>query len=208
MKIGVSRAQTHISSVRMLLGSFLIALCGLSAQRASAADPASLAYTGPLRIGVGDSVFLEARLLDETGNPIVGRGVDFTLGAQGLNPQYCQHEVTDGTGACICAIAIVSQDVGPSLIKLAFRGDGTYASSDVHQTVTIISDSGGEGNTPSDIGGGKGGASNNDSIDPGGGAGDDGPGCATGGGPGTALSLGLVALTLRLRRKRALATLV
>ena len=82
-------------------------------------------YTGPTLIANSRGVTLSAALKEDGAVPIPGRTVTLTQGT-GLGAQSCTG-LTDATGTAGCAIAGVSQALGPDGVFASFAGDGFYS---------------------------------------------------------------------------------
>jgi alpha-tubulin suppressor-like RCC1 family protein len=88
------------------------------------AAPATVMYTGT-KLSAGDGpATMSGVLTDDRNAPITGRTLMLTLGS-GATAQSCSG-TTDATGAASCAIASVTQPVGPGSVTVAFAGDGFY----------------------------------------------------------------------------------
>ena len=75
---------------------------------------------------------LSGRLLEDDGPPVIGRTVDFTLGAQACSG------VTDASGVASCTVA-VSSALGTSIpITANFAGDAFYLPSSDTATAIVF----------------------------------------------------------------------
>jgi FtsP/CotA-like multicopper oxidase with cupredoxin domain len=91
-----------------------------------------LTYTGPTVILNGSNATLSAQLLEDDSPAVVGRTVDFTLGAQACAG------VTDGSGIASCIIP-VSSELGTSIpITANFAGDAFYLPSSDADTAIVF----------------------------------------------------------------------
>jgi M6 family metalloprotease-like protein len=85
----------------------------------------TLAYTGEITADYSDPAVGSAVLTDtETGQPLVGRAVDITIGTQSTDPD----PLTDGAGTATGSITI-DQPSGSVDVTASFGGDGTYLAS-------------------------------------------------------------------------------
>ncbi len=89
-------------------------------------EEAVIQYTGPTLIANGRGVTLSAVMKEDAVTPIVGRTITLTQGT-GLGAQSCAG-LTDATGRASCAIAAVSQPLGPGSVLASFTSDGFYSS--------------------------------------------------------------------------------
>jgi FtsP/CotA-like multicopper oxidase with cupredoxin domain len=91
-----------------------------------------LTYTGPTVILNGANATLSAQLLEDDSPPVVGRTVNFTLGAQACSG------TTNATGIASCTIA-VSSGLGTSIpITATFTGDAFYLPSADADTAIVF----------------------------------------------------------------------
>lgn len=91
-----------------------------------------LTYIGPTVILNGSNVTLSGQLLEDDGPPVVGRTVNFTLGAQACSG------ATNGSGIASCAVA-VSSGLGTSIpITANFAGDAFYLPSSDADTAIVF----------------------------------------------------------------------
>jgi hypothetical protein len=91
-----------------------------------------LTYTGPTVILNGANATLSAQLLEDDSPPVIGRTVNFTLGAQACSGP------TDGAGIASCTIA-VSSALGASIpITANFAGDAFYLPSSDADTAIVF----------------------------------------------------------------------
>ena len=79
----------------------------------------TLGYTGPLSSGPSKTITLQAHLVDEYGQPVVGRKVDFSLGNQSAVG------TTDSSGSASVDIKL-SQKPGTYPLSATFSADGKY----------------------------------------------------------------------------------
>jgi hypothetical protein len=80
------------------------------------------AYTGPLSSLPSKDITLKASLVDQLNQPVVGRTVLFTLGAQSISA------ITDGSGVATATIKL-NQKKGDYTVSAAFAGDTMYTAS-------------------------------------------------------------------------------
>jgi hypothetical protein len=95
-------------------------------------------YTGATATVDGTSVTLSGVLTTGTSSsptPIASQPVVLTLGT-GSTAQSCT-ATTSATGAASCAIATVSQTVGPVPVSITYAGNSYYAPSGASATVTV-----------------------------------------------------------------------
>jgi hypothetical protein len=90
-----------------------------------------LTYTGPTVILNGGLVTMTATLVEDDGPPVVGKTVDFTLGAQGCSG------VTDASGIASCGI-VVAGALGPKPITATFVEDTFYKGSSDSDSAIIF----------------------------------------------------------------------
>jgi FtsP/CotA-like multicopper oxidase with cupredoxin domain len=91
-----------------------------------------LTYVGPTVILNGSSATLSGQLLEDDGPPVVGRTVDFTLGAQGCSGP------TNASGIASCSVA-VNSGLGTSIpITANFAGDAFYLPSSDADTAIVF----------------------------------------------------------------------
>ena len=88
------------------------------------------AYTGPLKSLPSKNVTLTASLVDELGQPVVGRGVTFTLGSQTISA------ATNGSGVATATIKL-NQKQGSYTVSVDFAGDAMYLLSSNSATFVI-----------------------------------------------------------------------
>jgi FtsP/CotA-like multicopper oxidase with cupredoxin domain len=95
-------------------------------------ETTTLEYIGPTVILNGANATLSARLLEDDSPPVVGRTVDFTLGAQACSGN------TNGSGVASCTVA-VSSPLGASIpITANFAGDAFYLPSADSATAIVF----------------------------------------------------------------------
>ena len=95
-------------------------------------ETTTLEYIGPTVILNGASATLSARLLEDDSPPVIGRTVDFTLGAQACSG------TTNGSGVASCAV-VVSSALGTSIpITANFAGDAFYLPSSDTATAIVF----------------------------------------------------------------------
>jgi FtsP/CotA-like multicopper oxidase with cupredoxin domain len=94
-------------------------------------ETTTLNYTGPTVILGGASATLSAIVLEDDGPPVIGRTVDFTLGAQACSG------VTDGSGVASCSI-LVGSPLGSVPITATFAGDAFYFGSSDADTAIVF----------------------------------------------------------------------
>lgn len=82
--------------------------------------PTSLVYTGPNQGDLGDPLTVSAKLLDSSGNPLVGQQVSFSL-----NMSNCSAP-TDPTGTATCVVTPPGP-VGPGNFFVNFQGTPAWA---------------------------------------------------------------------------------
>src|SRR2546425_5846444 len=99
-------------------------------------EEAVIQYTGPSLIANSRGVTLSAVLKEDGAAPITGRTVTLTQGT-GLGVQSCAG-VTDVTGSASCAIASVSQPLGPGSVVPSFTGHGLYLPASATGTTLIF----------------------------------------------------------------------
>ena len=87
-------------------------------------------YTGPVKSGPSKQVTFSASLVDELGQPVVGRTVTFTLGTQTVSAATSSSGVAAGT-------VKLNQKKGSYIVSASFAGDGKYTSSANAQSFTI-----------------------------------------------------------------------
>jgi PKD repeat protein len=80
------------------------------------------AYTGPLSSLPSKNVTLTASVVDEFGQPVVGRTVHFQLGTQSINAS------TNGSGVATATIKL-TQKKGTVNVSASFSGDSMYTGS-------------------------------------------------------------------------------
>ena len=90
----------------------------------------AIGYTGMLKSLPSKQVTLSASLVDELGQPVVGRTVTFTLGTQTASA------ATSSSGVATASIKL-SQKKGTYIVGASFAGDGKYTSSANAQSFTI-----------------------------------------------------------------------
>jgi hypothetical protein len=91
-------------------------------------------YTGPTTADFDDTFTATATLTEDGGAPIVGRTVDFKLGA-GTGSESCSGP-TDPSGTASCPLT-PNEAAGSYPIVASFAGDGFYSPSSDSQTFTI-----------------------------------------------------------------------
>jgi hypothetical protein len=79
----------------------------------------------------GGNATLSARLLEDDGPAVVGRTVNFTLGAQACNG------VTNASGVASCGVP-VSSALGPQTVTSNFAGDAFYLPSSDSDSVIVF----------------------------------------------------------------------
>jgi hypothetical protein len=89
----------------------------------------TLSYTGALQSLPSKYVSLSASLVDEYGQPVVGRLVTFALMAEDGSVLETATATTDAAGSAATTM-LVKQKPGSYLIKAEFAGDVMYSSSD------------------------------------------------------------------------------
>jgi FtsP/CotA-like multicopper oxidase with cupredoxin domain len=94
-------------------------------------ETTTLQYTGPTVILNGSNATMSALLLEDDTPPVVGRTVDFTLGAQACSG------VTNAGGVASCVIPVASV-LGSVPITAAFAGDAYYLPSDDADTAILF----------------------------------------------------------------------
>jgi hypothetical protein len=87
-------------------------------------EEAVIQYTGPTLIANNRGVTLSAVLKEDSVTPVLGRTITLTQGT-GPGAQSCAG-LTDVSGSASCAIAGVSQPLGPGSVVASFTGDGFY----------------------------------------------------------------------------------
>jgi len=87
-------------------------------------EEAVIQYTGPTLVANRRGVTLSAVMKEDGVTPILGRTITLTQGT-GLGAQSCAG-LTDATGRASCAIAGVSQPLGPGSVFASFTSDGFY----------------------------------------------------------------------------------
>jgi hypothetical protein len=87
-------------------------------------------YTGPNKALPSKNVTLSATVVDDQGQPVAGRTVTLTLGAQTISAN------TDSSGVASATIKI-NQKKGTYPVTAAFAGDGKYVGSSDTQTFLI-----------------------------------------------------------------------
>jgi hypothetical protein len=90
----------------------------------------STGYVGDLSAKQNKQVTVSASVVDELGQPVVGRTVQFTLGAQSATA------ATNSSGIATTSIRL-NQKKGTYSVTASFAGDGKYTSSANAQTFTI-----------------------------------------------------------------------
>jgi PKD repeat protein len=90
----------------------------------------TIAYTGPLKSLPSKNITLAASLVDELGQPVVGRTVAFALGSQTASA------ATNSSGVASVTIKL-NQKQGTYPVSAGFAGDGKYVASLNSQTFTI-----------------------------------------------------------------------
>lgn len=104
----------------------------------------NISVSAPAFIAAGGSVSASIVLIGADNIPLGGRSVTLTIGS-GAAGQSCT-AITDANGAAICAIANVSQPLGPDLsIKATFAGDGIYLPASISSTALVFAYAGGSG---------------------------------------------------------------
>ena len=94
--------------------------------------PRRSTYIGPTVILNGSNATLSGRLLEDDGPPVIGRTVNFTLGAQACSG------VTNPSGIASCTVA-VSSALGTSIpITANFAGDAFYLPSSDADTAIVF----------------------------------------------------------------------
>jgi PKD repeat protein len=88
------------------------------------------AYTGPLSALPSKNVTLAASVVDQYGQPVVGRTVAFTLGTQSISA------TTDAAGNASATIKL-NQKKGSYTVSASFAGDGMYLLSSNSRNFTI-----------------------------------------------------------------------
>lgn len=100
-------------------------------------ETTTLEYTGPTVILNGANATLSGLLLEDDLPPVVGRTVNFTLGAQACSG------VTDGAGVASCVVAVAGP-LGSVPITATFAGDAYYLpSADVDTAIVFAFPEGG-----------------------------------------------------------------
>lgn len=94
-------------------------------------ETTTLEYTGPTVILNGGNVTLSGLLLEDDLPPVVGRTVNFTLGAQACSG------VTNASGVASCVVA-VSSALGSVPITATFAGDAYYLPSADADTAIVF----------------------------------------------------------------------
>jgi PKD repeat protein len=90
----------------------------------------AIGYTGPVKSLPSKQVTLSASLVDELGQPVVGRTVTFTLGTQTVSA------ATSSSGVAAATIKL-NQKKALYIVSASFAGDGKYTSSANAQSFTI-----------------------------------------------------------------------
>ncbi len=94
----------------------------------------TLVYTGVTSADYSDPAAVSAVLTDTaTGAAIAGKSIDITIGSQSTDPD----PVTDASGTASSSITI-DQPSSVRALSVAFAGDGTYLSSSLERTFTIL----------------------------------------------------------------------
>ena len=96
-------------------------------------DATALTYTGPTSSKPSKSLTLSAALKDDSGDPVAGKTVSFTLGD--LNDS-CSG-TTDATGVATCTISKLDQKPGSYQVDVEFAGDADYGASKSLTAFTI-----------------------------------------------------------------------
>ena len=120
----------------MITPSYLgetIEYSSLHACRSTLEDPTTISYTGPLSADYNDAVTVQA-LLSQSGTPVSGESVTFTLGS-GSGTETCS-AATNGVGIASCSIT-PNQAAGSYTMTATFSGDLTYGASTVSAGFTV-----------------------------------------------------------------------
>jgi FtsP/CotA-like multicopper oxidase with cupredoxin domain len=94
-------------------------------------ETTTLNYTGPTVILNGSNATLSGLLLEDDTPPVVGRTVNFTLGAQACSG------ITDAAGVASCVVPVASV-LGSVPITAAFTGDAFYLPSSDADTAIVF----------------------------------------------------------------------
>jgi PKD repeat protein len=97
----------------------------------------TLSYTGVNASDVTDPAALSASLIDDQGDPVVGRTVNFF--ADG-SPTPFASAATNGMGVASTTFPFPTGSVGPHTILAQFAGDGFYTGSQFTQAFTVNKD--------------------------------------------------------------------
>jgi PKD repeat protein len=106
------------------------ATAGASVQVTVLKRGTSTGYVGDLSAKQNKQVTVSASVVDELGQPVVGRTVQFTLGAQNASA------ATNSSGIATTSIRL-NQKKGSYSVSASFAGDGKYTSSANAHTFTI-----------------------------------------------------------------------
>ena len=99
-------------------------------------EETSASYTGDTVISNGGTAHLSGVLLEDNVTPIAGRTMTFTLGTGGA-AQTCSG-ITDANGNAGCAVAPVSQPLGPVAVSDSFGGDGFYRAASANTSTVLF----------------------------------------------------------------------
>jgi hypothetical protein len=92
----------------------------------------TLTYTGPNSANSSKTITLSGTLVDDQGQPVVGRLVQFTLGAQSISAP------TNSSGVAAATIKL-NQKHGSYTVSAAYAGDPKYIASSDNRVFTISS---------------------------------------------------------------------
>ncbi len=101
-----------------------------------AKDPPKLTYTGSTTTTSGQSPNLSATLVSDTGAPIPGQTVTFTVGT-GKSAQSCS-ATTNAAGVATCHICMYNQMASPLPVTVTYGGNAYYVSESTSATVTVV----------------------------------------------------------------------
>ena len=105
--------------------------CGTSTMNVLVVKRSStVTYTGPNQANPSKTITLSASVVDDLGQPVAGRTVAFTLGAQSISA------TTDASGNASATIKL-NQKHGAYTVSAAFAGDAKYVGNSNSQTFTI-----------------------------------------------------------------------
>ncbi|HXY28526.1 MAG TPA: hypothetical protein VEH82_09635, partial [Acidimicrobiales bacterium] len=101
-----------------------------------AKDSPTITYTGSTTTTSGQAPNLSATLVSDTGAPMSGQTVTFTVGS-GKSAQSCT-ATTNSAGVATCHICMYNQTASPLPVIVTYGGNTYYGSVSTSKTVTVV----------------------------------------------------------------------